>query len=81
MTSTGGSLAPSSFVMSPTWTMLGKWYFVTSMGKASISLAQSGSIPARTAARGKPLIPSKRLPMVSIAPLLTSAPRRGRHFA
>ena len=49
MMSTAGSLAPSSFVTSPTWIMPGKRYFVTSMGKASISLAQRGSIPARTA--------------------------------
>ena len=69
--STGGSFAPSSLVMSPTWIMPGKWYFVTSMGKASISLAQRGSIPARTAASGKPPIPSKRLPIVSIFLLLS----------
>ena len=69
--STGGSFAPSSLVMSPTWIMSGKWCFVTSMGKASISLAQRGSIPARTAASGKPPIPSKRLPIVSIFLLLS----------
>ena len=54
MRSTGGSAAPSSLVMSPTWIMSGKWCFVTSMGKASISLAHTGVIPFRTAARGKP---------------------------
>ena len=37
---------------------------VTSIGKASISLAQTGSMPLRTAARGKPPMPSNRLPIV-----------------
>ena len=46
MMSTGGSFAPSSLVMSPTWIMPGKWRLVTSMGRASISLAQTGLIPA-----------------------------------
>ena len=67
--STGGKFTPSSFVMSPTWTMWGKRHFVTSMGKASISLAHTGVIPLRTAARGKPPIPSNKLPMVSVTPL------------
>ena len=65
MMSTGGSLAPSSFVMSPTWSILGKWVLVTSMGKGSISLAQTGVIPQRSAASGKPPMPSKRLPIVA----------------
>ena len=69
MMSTGGSFAPSSLVMSPTWIISGKRCFVTSMGKASISLAHTGAIPFRTAARGKPPMPSKRLPMVSVTPL------------
>jgi len=64
--STGGSTAPFSFVMSPTWIMSGNRCFVTSMGKASISLAQTGTIPFRTAASGKPPMPSKRLPIVII---------------
>ena len=68
MMSTGGSLAPSSLVISPTWIMLGKCFFVTWMGNVSISLAQTGVMPLRTAARGKPPMPSKRLPMVSMAP-------------
>ena len=34
MMSTGGSSAPCSFVMSPTWSISGKRSFVTSMGKA-----------------------------------------------
>ena len=43
------------------------------MGKASISLAHSGTMPQRTAARGKPPIPSKRLPMVIMFRLLPYA--------
>ena len=64
MMSTGGSFAPSSLVMSPTWSMSGKWCFVTWMGKGSISLAHSGVMPCRTAASGKPPIPSNKLPIV-----------------
>ena len=41
MMSTGGNSAPFSFVMSPTWVMLGKRSFVTAMGKASISEAHT----------------------------------------
>ena len=67
MTSTGGSIAPFSFVISPTWSISGKRSFVTSMGKASISLAHNGVTPLRTAANGKPPIPSKRLPIVIIS--------------
>ena len=37
---------------------------VTAIGKASISLAQTGSMPLRTAANGKPPMPSNRLPIV-----------------
>lgn len=37
---------------------------VTAIGKASISLAQTGSMPLRTAAKGKPPMPSNRLPIV-----------------
>ena len=63
--STGGSSAPLSFVISPTCTISGKCAFVTSMGNGSISDAQSGVIPFRTAASGKPPMPSNRLPSVS----------------
>lgn len=35
------------------------------IGNGSISLAQIGSIPHLTEARGKPEMPSKRLPIVS----------------
>ena len=63
MMSTGGSLAPSSLVISPTWIMSGKCFWVTRMGNASISLAHAGVIPLCTAANGKPPIPSNRLPI------------------
>ena len=52
--STGGNWVPSSLVISPTWTISGNCSFVTRMGKGSISLAQTGVIPLRTAARGNP---------------------------
>ena len=65
MISTGGSSAPFNFVMSPTWTMSGNRSLVTSIGKASISLAQTGRMPLRTAASGKPPMPSNKLPIVS----------------
>ena len=73
MMSTGGSLAPFSFVISPTWIISGKCFWVTRMGKGSISLAHTGTIPLRTAAKGKPPMPSNREPMVSMA-----RPGRGR---
>ncbi len=60
--STGGSSAPSSFVMSPKWFIFGNRSFVTVMGKASISLAHRGIMPLRAPAQGNPPIPSKRLP-------------------
>lgn len=66
MISTGDRSAPFNFVMSPTWSMEGNRFFVTSMGKVSISLAHTGLMPLRTAARGKPPIPSNRLPSVGI---------------
>lgn len=67
MMSTGGSLAPFSFVISPTWIISGKCFWVTRMGKGSISLAHTGTIPLRTAANGKPPILSNGEPMVSTA--------------
>lgn len=66
MISTGGNAAPSSVVMSPTCVIRGKRRWVTEMGKGSISLAHRGSTPQRTAARGNPPMPSKRLPIVSV---------------
>lgn len=66
MMSTGGSTAPSNFVMSPTCTISGKRIFVTSMGKASISLAHTGMMPLWSAAKGNPPIPSNRLPIVKL---------------
>ena len=65
MMSTGGSFAPSSLVMSPTWIMSGNHFWVTRMGNGSISLAQTGMMPLCIAARGKPPMPSKRLPIVN----------------
>jgi hypothetical protein len=62
--STGVSFDPSSFLISPRWIMLGKRIVVTFMGKGSISLAHTGVIPFLSAARGKPPIPSNRLPRV-----------------
>ena len=59
--STGGSSSPFSLVMSPIWAIWGNLCLVTRMGKASISLAQRGTMPLRTAARGNPPIPSNRL--------------------
>ena len=66
MMSAGGSSAPFSLVISPTCTMSGNRCFVTWMGKASISLAQTGMIPFCTAASGNPPIPSNRLPSLSL---------------
>lgn len=42
--------------------MSGKWRFVMAIGDFSISLAQTGIIPLREAARGNTPIPSNRLP-------------------
>ena len=64
MMSTGGSFAPSSLVISPTCCIWGNRSLVTAIGKASISLAQTGSMPFRTAANGNPPMPSNRLPIV-----------------
>jgi hypothetical protein len=51
--------------MSPKCAISGKWRFVTDMGAFSISLAHTGTIPKRDAARGNTPIPSNRLPNVS----------------
>lgn len=64
--STGGSSAPFSLVISPKWSIWGKCVDVTAMGNGSISLAHNGTIPLFTAARGKPPMPSNKLPSVSI---------------
>ena len=74
MMSTGGRFAPFSFVMSPTCVMRGNRSFVTAMGKASISEAHTVVIPLRTAARGKPPMPSNKLPIVN--PLIGPPPVR-----
>lgn len=54
--------------------MEGNLFLVTSMGKASISLAHTGSMPLRTAASGNPPIPSNRLPSVGIMPYTHALP-------
>ena len=64
--STGGSSAPFSLVISPKWSIWGKCVDVTAMGNGSISLAHNGTMPLFTAARGKPPMPSNKLPSVSI---------------
>lgn len=64
--STGGSSSPFSFVISPIWAIWGNLCLVTRMGKASISLAQRGTMPLRTAASGNPPIPSNRLANVRV---------------
>ena len=64
--STGGSSAPFSLVISPQWSIWGKCVDVTAMGNGSISLAHNGTMPLFTAARGKPPMPSNKLPSVSI---------------
>ena len=46
----------------PKCSMSGKWRFVMAIGDFSISLAQTGIIPLREAARGNTPIPSNRLP-------------------
>ena len=64
--STGGSSAPFSLVISPKWSIWGKCFDVTAIGNGSISLAHNGTMPLFTAARGKPPMPSNKLPSVSI---------------
>lgn len=64
--STGGSSAPFSLVISPKWSIWGKCLDVTAMGNGSISLAHKGTMPLFTAARGKPPMPSNKLPSVSV---------------
>ena len=74
MMSTGSSSLPFNFVMSPLWAMPGKRRSVTFMGNGSISLAQRVLIPYRSAARGKPPMPSNRLPMVRFIPWTSPSP-------
>jgi hypothetical protein len=47
---TGGILPPSTFVISPKCSILGKWRFVTDIAFGSISLAQRVFIPKNEAA-------------------------------
>lgn len=62
MMSTGSIADPSILVMSPRCFMAGNRTDVTLIGNGSISLAHTGSIPCLLPARGKPPIPSNRLP-------------------
>ena len=62
--STGGTTVPFSMVMSPSWAISGNRRAVTRRGNGSISLAHTGVIPTRWAAKGNPPMPSKRLPRV-----------------
>ena len=59
---TGEMFPPCIFVISPKCSMSGKWRLVMAIGDFSISLAQTGIIPLREAARGNTPIPSNRLP-------------------
>lgn len=69
---TGGISRPSSFVTFPKCSISGKWRVVMEIGAFSISLAHTGSMPQRTAAKGNTPIPSNRLP--SRSAVILSAP-------
>lgn len=69
MISTAGRSAPFNFVISPTWSISGNRCLVTWIGKGSISLDHTGRIPFRTADKGKPPIPSNKLPRRSRIPV------------
>jgi len=62
--STGGISAPLIFDTSPKCNISGKCCFVTAIDAAKTSAAQTGFMPDISAQRGKPPIPSKRLPSV-----------------
>nr|DAI56675.1 MAG TPA: hypothetical protein [Caudoviricetes sp.] len=51
--------------------MLGNRFFVTSRGNGSISLAQTGTIPAIWPANSKPPLPLKREPIVILFLILS----------
>ena len=69
--STAGILPPSISVISPRFSASGKCRFAISMQFASISLIHTVFIPCRSAASGKPAIPSKRLPSVMLSSSLS----------
>ena len=62
--STGGIFAPSISVILPKCSISGNCFFVTAMQAGSISEAHIGLIPTIVAAKGKPPIPSNKLPSV-----------------
>ena len=62
MMSTGSIFPPSILDTSPRCFMFGNRFVVTRMGKSSISLAHTGSIPYNAPASGKPPEPSNKLP-------------------
>lgn len=79
--STGGSSEPFNFVISPTCFISGNLFFVTDIGKASISLAHTGVIPLRTAASGNPPIPSNNDPRVIIVFCIITPSRSNKKAA
>ena len=64
--STGSSCVPSMLQMLPRCCICGKRVVVTRIGKGSISLAHTGSIPTLVAASGKPPEPSKSEPSLKV---------------
>lgn len=74
MMSTGSIRPPWISVTLPRWSMLGKCRFETWMGNGSISLAHTGVMPFRWAARGKADMPSNRLPSFKLIPSLQPTP-------
>ena len=71
MISTGGILPPWICVMSPRCSMFGKCFLVMAMAWGTISLAHMDSIPSIWAAKGKPPMPSNRLPSVNVFDMIS----------
>ena len=69
-------IAPLIFVMSPKCSISGKCRLVMEIGRASISLAHTGSMPQCTAANGNTPIPSNRLPSLSAVTRIPRAAHR-----
>lgn len=69
MMSTGSIWSPCTSVTLPRCFIPGKRCFVTLIGNGSISLAHTGSIPNNAPARGKPPLPSNKLPSFTLFPL------------
>ena len=79
ITWTGGIFPPSTFVISPKCAISGKCLLVMEMGAFSISLAHTGRIPHREAARGNTPIPSKRLPSLMSGMARGAVSLHGKH--